>query len=270
MNNLISENQWADFDEHGYVKLGNVVEADTIEHRGQRINEIMLGQAELNYDQIPMQEDADPDAYETPQPHTQGHKGGHLNYRKIQKLEFDPFFLRYMQLSIFQEACARIYGTGPPITALRAMFINKPAGRGTFLRWHQDLFNFLSATPFLTAWTALDTATVKNGCIQIIPGSHKLGYLNPNLRSAFLTDEQVDQHCSKEKVVHLTVNSGEVIFLHNWLLHSSDRNNTDTPRRAFSVCYMDAATKRIDGPDTKYTQIFGPDALTTEQLEASA
>ena len=169
MNNLISENQWADFDEHGYVKLGNVVEADTIENLGKRINEIMLGQAELNYDQITMQEDADPDDYETHKPHTQGHKGEHLNYRKIQKLEFDPLFLRHMQLPIFQEACARIYGTGTPITAFRAMFINKPAGRGTFLRWHQDLFNFLSATPFLTAWTALDTATVKTVVYKSFP-----------------------------------------------------------------------------------------------------
>ena len=81
MNSLISENQWADFDEHGYVKRGNVVETDTVDNLGQRINEIMLGQAELNYDQITMQEDADPNDYETHKPHTLGHKGGHLRLK---------------------------------------------------------------------------------------------------------------------------------------------------------------------------------------------
>ena len=35
---------------------------------------------------------------------------------------------------------------------------------------------------------------------------------------------------------------GEVIVLHNWMLHRSEVNSTPNPRRGFSVCYIDAAT----------------------------
>ena len=45
----------------------------------------------------------------------------------------------------------------------------------------------------------------------------------------------------------MEVEAGEAVLMHNWLLHASDVNRTDIPRRAFSVCYMDAETKSKDG-----------------------
>ena len=49
--------------------------------------------------------------------------------------------------------------------------------------------------------------------------------------------------------------AGECALLHNWLLHSSDVNHTDIPRRAFSVCYMDAQTRWRGAPD-RFSVIF--------------
>jgi ectoine hydroxylase-related dioxygenase (phytanoyl-CoA dioxygenase family) len=90
--------------------------------------------------------------------------------------------------------------------------------------------------------------------VQIIPGSHKLGLINPEHGSGFLTPEQAKAHCPPEKVEYLELAPGEAALLHNWLLHASDVNRTDVSRRAFSVCYMDANTKCTK--DTKFTQIF--------------
>jgi ectoine hydroxylase-related dioxygenase (phytanoyl-CoA dioxygenase family) len=42
--------------------------------------------------------------------------------------------------------------------------------------------------------------------------------------------------------VQLTLEAGEVVLMHNWTIHGSGVNVTDSPRRAFSVCLMDAAT----------------------------
>ena len=135
------------------------------------------------------------------------------------------------------------------------MFMNKPARQGTFLPWHQDRWSYLDRDPLITLWTALDPATVANGCVQIIPGSHKLGLINPDHPSGFLTREQAARYCPAEKVVHLELAAGECALLHNWLLHASDVNQTDIPRRAFSVCYMDAATKDRRSGQT-FTQVF--------------
>jgi phytanoyl-CoA hydroxylase len=49
------------------------------------------------------------------------------------------------------------------------------------------------------------------------------------------------------------------VLLHNWLLHTSDVNRTKQSRRAFSICYMDAATVTNNG--ASYPVVFGEGAL---------
>ncbi len=52
-----------------------------------------------------------------------------------------------------------------------------------------------------------------------------------------------------DQIIHLELAAGEVALLHNWILHGSDVNRTDIPRRAFSVCYMDARTNASNGEE---------------------
>jgi ectoine hydroxylase-related dioxygenase (phytanoyl-CoA dioxygenase family) len=198
---------------------------------------------------------------------TRGHKGPTLNYRKIQDLEHDPIFLAYMQRPIFREICSRVYGEATPITAYRAMFMNKPARKGTFLPWHQDRWPHLDRDPLITVWTALDPATSANGCMQVIPGSHTIGIVNPSHMSSFLTKEQAADVCARMPIEYLELEAGEVALLHNWLLHASDVNRTDIPRRAFSVCYMDARTRSNNGET--FSLIFGEGAMTPGELATS-
>ena len=144
------------------------------------------------------------------------------------------------------------------------MFMNKPAGRGTVLPWHQDRWRDLDRDPEVTIWTALDPATRENGCVKVIPGSHKR-LLNPDHPSGFLTEELAAEHC-QSNIMHLELAPGEVVLLHNWLLHASDRNQSDGSRRAFSVCYMDAATHHTDGRPIAYPVVFGDGALSPGQV----
>ena len=173
-----------------------------------------------------------------------------------------------MQRDIFRELCGRAYGAATPIAAFRAMFMNKPAHKGTWLPWHQDRWTHLDRDPLITVWAALDPATIENGCVQVIPGSHRQGLINPSHPSGFLTPAQAEQHAPTAKVVHLELQPGEVALLHNYLLHASDVNKTDISRRAFSVCYMDARTVTSNGET--YSTIFGPGALQAAALDTAA
>jgi ectoine hydroxylase-related dioxygenase (phytanoyl-CoA dioxygenase family) len=76
--------------------------------------------------------------------------------------------------------------------------------------------------------------------MQIVPGSHKLGVLNPQ---HFVTEADQARYIEEKEVVDLEVAAGEAILLHNLLMHRSGVNRTATPRRAFSTAYMDAATR---------------------------
>ena len=62
----------------------------------------------------------------------------------------------------------------------------------------------------------------------------------------------------------LELDAGEVVLLHNWLLHSSGTNDTDIPRRAFSVCYMHGDTKSHRGGS--FRRVFGEGALSLDDL----
>lgn len=243
----VSDAQWRQYERDGYLRLGRVLDATDLAALQRRIDEIMLGEAAIDYDRMLMQLDSSSGRYDEMPPQSKGFKGPTLNYRKIQDLEMDPLFLAYMQRPLFREICARVYGRETPIACFRAMFMNKPARRGTLLPWHQDRWTALDRDPLITLWTALDPATIANGCVQVIPGSHRLGVINPSHPSAFVTEEQAAEHAPDEKAVYLELEAGEVVLLHNWLLHRSDVNRTEIPRRAFSVCYMDGRTRSKGG-----------------------
>lgn len=238
--NEISDEQWQAFDTQGYVRLGKIGPAEMVQAMRQRIDEIMLGDANLDYDRMLMQLDSNDGAYDSAGEQTRGHKGRTLNYRKIQLLERDPVFLAYMQLPIFAEAAKHFYGDGP-VAAFRAMFMNKPAGQGTVLPLHQDRWRALDRDPKLTIYTALDAANEENGCVEIIPGTqHTL--LNPDHPSGFLAKDMAQEYESHPDLFPLILEAGEVVLLNPWTLHGSGTNRSNLPRRAFSVCLMDAGT----------------------------
>lgn len=258
----LTEKAWEAYREQGYLRLGRVTSLEKIEELRRRIDEIMLGEATCDYDAMLMQTDADSGDYGDLGVQSKGHKGATLNYRKIQDLELDPLFLEYLQHPIFEDICRRAYGDEANVDIYRAMFMNKPAGRGTFLPWHQDRWSNLDRDPEITIWTALDPATTENGCVQVIPGSHH-SLLNPDHPSGFLSDELMEEHCGPDKVEFLELEVGESVLLHNWLLHSSERNNSEISRRAFSVCYMDSRTKMIPASSHySFRRAFGKGALS--------
>jgi hypothetical protein len=205
----------------------------------------MLGTAALDYSKMLMQLDSSSGAYGDLSDQSQGHKGATRSYRKIQDLELDPLFRAYLSEDLFLDLCHRVYGQDTPIDLFRSMFMNKPAGQGTVLPWHQDRWPHLDRDPQLAVWTALDPATVANGCVQVIPGSHR-AIINEEHPSGFLTPAMAAEHCPPERIVHLELETGEAVVLHNWLLHGSQVNRSEVSRRAFSVCYMDGRTTLRD------------------------
>ena len=267
MLDALTEQQWQQYETDGYLKLGRLLDDVQLKQLQDRIDDIMLGKAKVRYERMLMQLDSSSGNYDEAGEQSHGHKGATLSYRKIQDLEFDPTFRRFMQRPLFKHICQRVYGETTPIDCFRAMFMNKPSNKGTFLPWHQDRWTSLDRDPLVTIWAALDPATVANGCVQIGPGSHKT-LINPDHASGFLTPEQVEQHVDKSKIVHLEMEAGEVALLHNWTVHGSDVNRSETSRRAFSICYMDGRTQSTR--DVEFSRIFGENALDPNQLENAA
>lgn len=256
----LDDAQWAQFGRDGYLRLGRTLAQPELAALQERIDDIMLGR--VRDDGLMMQLDKGGE-YGAMEAQTLGFKGPTLAYRKIENLERDERFLGFLQKPLFRDVCSRVYGADTAVSVYRSMFMNKPARQGTILPWHQDGGTGwgLDRHPLATVWTALDPATIANGCVQIIPGSHRLGLLSE--RGHTITPEQEAEHCRGERVVFLELEPGESVLLHNWTLHRSDVNRTDASRRAFSVCYMDARTA-VSATGKTFPVVFGAGALTPQ------
>jgi len=245
----------------GYLRLGAVIDENRLQALRDRINEIMLGRRK--YDGMPIQLDSSTGDYaDVPGASTAG-DARTLACRRVDDLQRDPLFLSYMQHPLFGEITHELIG--PDVSTFRAMFMNKPAQKGTHLPWHQDVgYGWgLDSDPEVTIWTALDAATVENGCMEVVPGSHRHGVINP---MHFPSEEDQARYAPESARVYLEADAGEAILLNNLLLHRSGLNSTGSPRRAFSVAYMDAGTRNRKTGET-YPFIFGRNALLCDACQ---
>ncbi|MGH2944353.1 MAG: phytanoyl-CoA dioxygenase family protein, partial [Solirubrobacteraceae bacterium] len=234
---VLTDDRWQDFDRDGFLHLGRVLDGDELDALRRRADDLALGR--VHNDEILMQLDTGGDYDELPGAVPQ--LGTHL-YRKIQGLECDDRFRPLVVHPLFMEICGRMYGPHAPVSLFRAMVMNKPAGQGTVLPWHQDGGDVwkLDRDPLVTIWVALDDATVENGCMEAVRGSHRKGLLTAE--GSTVSDENAALHCPAELVVPLEVAAGHGLLLHNWLIHRSGVNPSSAPRRAFTGCYMDGRT----------------------------
>jgi phytanoyl-CoA hydroxylase len=224
--------------EDGWALIPSVATDRELETLRARTRAIMLG--EVVHDGLFFQLDGSTGAYED-LTFGGGWEGPSERYRKIEKLERDDVFRAWIDHPLF-ERVARAVIEGPIVT-YRAIVMAKAARGGTLLPWHQDggLFWGIARDPELQIWTALDDAPVESGCIEVVPGSHKLGLARP-------LGGMIEPSRAKDadgRAVPVPARAGDVILLHNYLWHRSGINSTDRPRRAFSACYMSEAIRCV-------------------------
>lgn len=122
------------------------------------------------------------------------------------------------------------------------LFVKGPGEPGQ--AWHQDeIFIPTRDRSLCGCWLALDDATVANGCLWILPGSHRSGYLWPQ-RSHDKSGEFdfADESYGFDDGAELpvTLPAGGAVFFNGYLLHRSKKNRSDGYRRALVNHYMNA------------------------------
>jgi phytanoyl-CoA hydroxylase len=134
---------------------------------------------------------------------------------------------------------------GPNVKCMQSMLFIKHAGKPG-QAWHQDEDFIPTRDRSLgAAWIALDDATVDNGCLWVIPGSHRHGILwplKPHGSAEYdVTPGSVDFPYRDEDAIPVEVPAGSIVFFHGYLLHKSLKNRRMTGfRRALVNHYMSA------------------------------
>ena len=140
---------------------------------------------------------------------------------------------------------------GPEVMTISTNVFNKPPGVDGRHPLHQDLryFSLRPEEGIIGTWTALSRVTRLNGCLCVIPGSHRRGLLKhgtpdwDHVNGGFLAAEGVEL----EGRVHVEMEPGDTLLIHPLLVHGSGRNESAGFRRAISVHYASQACERPPG-----------------------
>ena len=168
-----------------------------------------------------------------------------LALRKIECLAiYDDVFAGWARDPRLQEVAQALLG--PDVKLFRDALMMKPPHHGSAKPYHQDSAYWRIDPPALSScWMALDDATRENGCMRVIPGSHRWG----PVEHKHLEDYQVeDSRLDLSQEVAVPLKAGGCLFFHSLLLHATAPNNSPRPRRGMIASCM-SARARYTGPE---------------------
>ncbi len=142
---------------------------------------------------------------------------------------------------------------GSPVKLIQDMALLKPPHIGGEKPWHQDNAYFLMEPleKVVGVWIALDRATVENGCMHVVPGSHRSGP-RPHYhdRDCQLPDDVVD--VSHDTAVPL--GPGGALIFSSLLHHGTPPNASADRRRALQFHYASIHCTRMS--DARHQELF--------------
>lgn len=142
------------------------------------------------------------------------------------------------------DAMTQILGDDIVLWAMH--FWYKEPNNKKFIPWHQDI-NYWPMEPAInaTAWVSLGWSIKENGCLRVIPGTHKSvvkHVASDDDKSAF--NEGLPAHLIDEsKAVDVEMTPGQIAFFNEATFHGSEINSSNIPRVAFSVRYTTPEVK---------------------------
>ncbi|XP_062578730.1 phytanoyl-CoA dioxygenase, peroxisomal-like [Saccostrea cucullata] len=172
---------------------------------------------------------------------------------KIQNFENDDVLFSYCALPEIVHYVQAF--TGKKVMSMHTMLINKPPDPGQKSSrhpLHQDLyfFPFRPADRVVCSWTAMEKVNRENGCLVVLPGSHKGELLQHDypeweggVNKLYHGVRDFDPNAPR---LHLCMEAGDTVFFHPLLIHGSGMNKTKGFRKSISCHYASADVDFID------------------------
>ncbi len=131
---------------------------------------------------------------------------------------------------------------GPNIKGATSQLTFKLRGNTMPFAWHQDNgYGELDPYNTMSTLTALDDADEENGCLWLVPGSHKEGQKLAQTPEEKLARKAIELKVDESRAVPLPMRAGESLVFHCWMLHKSEGNRSkDRDRRILFLRYADA------------------------------
>ena len=157
----------------------------------------------------------------------------------------DPFWVRLVSDPRLLDIAEPFIG--PNIALFASHYISKPPFDGQPVLWHQDGSYWpLEPMEVVTLWLAVDDADRENGCMRVIPGTHRMDLKEmkrrtdvANVLSSGIDPEFVDESLA----VDFVLKAGDVSVHHPNIVHGSDANLSPRRRCGLTIRYIPATTR---------------------------
>lgn len=169
-------------------------------------------------------------------------QGDYLGSEDVRKLVLKGFHEVHYHHAAFTLAAAHPNMTavlrgiiGPNVQLHHSKMLVKPPEKGAAFPLHQDYPYFPHERhTMLAASVHLDDANMENGCLCVVPGSHKQGPL-PHVGRYYLDHRTYPLSMSTP----CPAEAGDVLFFNYLTIHGSDANRSPRPRRNVLFQYRD-------------------------------
>ncbi|MAE63643.1 MAG: hypothetical protein CMJ18_05175 [Phycisphaeraceae bacterium] len=154
-----------------------------------------------------------------------------------------PYFRALVRHPAIYRVLSCLFGTG--VRVFSDSLFMKPARHGIEAAMHQDTAFWPKIDPnAINFWLAIDPATVENGCLHVIPGTHgtDLPHRDDPVQGHVLSDKQVDVG----RLIPLEMEPGSAVFFDSSLVHRSRPNHSARSRRAYAVVYGAETLRHVE------------------------
>ena len=244
---MLRDEQIAAFDRDGFLNSGPILDNAEIEDIASGLARVL---------------DVGPDGFVEGQPQPVSFRdlrGGaegasdHPVWQIVNIWEASPAFERLIHHPYIVKAISQLTGMGN-LQVWHDQIQYKPAEQGGATNWHQDapLWPIIKPMTPVSAWIPMDDADEENGCMWMVPGSHKWGNQIEFLRTQghLQTLDEFNNLAgfeppdgAKPMPVPWPVKRGEISFHHSLTWHGSPFNTSSRPRRDIAIHYMTGEAK---------------------------
>ena len=152
---------------------------------------------------------------------------------------------------------------GPNLLVWSTSFFIKEARDPAYVSWHQDATYWgLSAPDVLTAWVAFTDATIENGAMRMVPGSHdeQLAHRDTFAPNNLLSrGQEIAVEVDEARGVDILLRAGEMSLHHVRMVHGSPANRSDDRRVGFAIRYVPTYVRQIAGDGDSAMLVRGVD-----------
>ena len=230
---ILSADQVAEFEQNGFVAVEDVLSAEEVAALAARADLIAAGEAE----HVPETSVQLEPVFRKGEREVENRV---LSVRKLYNLAvYDPVMWEHVLNPRVVDIIAELSGTDDIKMYGDQLFMKAPEV-GTAQGWHQDSASWRDIFPMdlVTAWAAIDDATLDNGCLHFAPGTHRWGMMRGAQSTPFIADLDSGQWPS----VSVPLKAGSISFHHSLTLHQSGANHSSLRRRGYAVHYMRASS----------------------------